>query len=383
MRHRSTPLSKSLGTAALTSTALTYGMALVPGKADAPRWEILIPLAVSTLLAGCWVLAVRSAAHVVRRSVVPARAGIPAALGPIRRDWGHITMAYLVIWAPFFAGAAAQRGSGSALGGIWCALTACFAIVLSFYVLALVTTQLGPGQKILRADAAAGRVHAVRARFGDAVREEYRKPTGTGVGDINTVDYYYAELLPEVEDGGPAVRPTVRFASMSGDSFRINVGDKHLSRAAAELVGHSGWLCWPTRWKDLAGTDEQRRVAAAFVTDSGHVVWGHTREDDWTTWLRGEIAPVRETDPTLSAQVLPSPSRFLPAAHGVSLLYAAAAALLAVPYLAGAVPSGVGIGLGVAAGVVGFIAGGRMSGGAGNLDPELWTVRQESHPSLG
>ncbi|MFI6946443.1 hypothetical protein [Streptomyces sp. NPDC050422] len=51
-------------------------------------------------------------------------------------------------------------------------------------------------------------------------------------------------------------------------------------------------------------------------------------------------------------------------------------------HLVGAVPFGVGIGLGVAAGVVGFIAGGRMSGGAKGLDPALWTVRQESHSSL-
>ncbi|QKW30422.1 hypothetical protein HUT11_33120 [Streptomyces seoulensis] len=109
---------------------------------------------------------------------------------------------------------------------------------------------------------------------------------------------------------------------------------------------------------------------------------GHTRQDDWTTWLRGELAPVRETDPTLSAEVLPSPSRFLPAAHGVSLLYAAAAALLTIPYLVGAVPFGVGIGLGAAAGLTGLVAGVRMANGAKILDPELWTTRQESHPSL-
>lgn len=382
MRHRSTPLSKGLGAAALASMAVAYGSALVPADADVARWEVLVPLAAGGLVAGCWVLAVRTAPPVVRRAAVPARAGIPAALGSIKRDWGHIAMAYLVIWAPFFAGAAAQHGSGSTLGGLWCVLTAIFGVVLSFYALALATPQLGPGQRVLRADAGAGRVHAVRARFGDAVREQYRKPTGTGTGDITTVDHYYAELLPESEGGGPAVRPTVRFAPMYGESFRINLGDKHLSRAAAELAGHSGWLCWPTRWKDLAGTDEHRRVAAAFVTDTGHVVWGHTRQDDWTTWLRGGLAPVRETDPGLSAEVLPSPSRFLPAAHGVSLLHAAAAVLLTVPYLVGAVPFGVGVGLGAAAGLVGLIAGVRMGSGAKILDPEVWTPRQESHPSL-
>lgn len=382
MRHRSTSLSKGLGAAALGSMAVAYGSALVPRDAGVVRWEVLVPLAVSGLLAGCWVLAVRSAPPVTRLPAAPARAGIPAALGSTRRDWGHIAMAYLVIWAPFFAGTAAQHGSGSALGGLWCALTALFALVLSFYALALVTSRLGPGQKVLRADAAAGRVHAVRARFGDAVREQYRRPTGTGTGDISTIDSYYAELSPESEDGGPAVRPTVRLASMRGDSFRINLGDKHLSHAAAELAGHSGWLCWPSRWKDLAGTDKDRHVAAAFVTDTGHVVWGHTRQDDWTTWLRGELAPVHETDPTLSAEVLPSPSRFLPAAHGVSLLYAAAAALLTIPCLVGAVPFGVGIGLGAAAGLTGLVAGVRMGNGAKILDPELWTSRQESHPSL-
>lgn len=382
MRHRSTSLSKGLGAAALGSMAVAYGTALLPRDGGVARGEVLVPLVVSGLLAGCWVLAVRTAPPVTRRPAVPARAGIPAALGSIRRDWGHIAMAYLVIWAPFFAGVAAQHGSGSALGGLWCALTAVFAVVLSFYALGLFTAQLGPGQKLLRADAAAGRVHAVRARFGDAVREQYRKPAGTGVGDISTIDYYYAELLPESEDGGPAVRPTVRFSSMNDVNFRINLGDKHLSHAAAELAGHSGWLCWPTRWKDLAGTDKHHLVAAAFVTDTGHVVWGHTRQDDWTTWLHDEIAPVRETDPGLSAEVLPPPSRFLPAAHGGSLLYAAAAALLTTPYLVGAAPFSVGIGLGAAAGLVGLFAGVRMGSGVKILDAELWTVRQESHPSL-
>lgn len=53
-----------------------------------------------------------------------------------------------------------------------------------------------------------------------------------------------------------------------------------------------------------------------------------------------------------------------------------------VIYLVGAVPFSAGIGLGTAAGLVGLFAGVHLGTRVKMLDPELWTVRQESHPSM-
>lgn len=99
--------------------------------------------------------------------------------------------------------------------------------------LALLPSYLGREQRLLKEDAAAGGVHE-----GDTDGER-----------------------------------TVRLQAMNA-GHSSTVGDKHLSQSAAQLADHSGWLCWPTRWRDIAGTNKEHTVSAAFVSDSGHVVWG-------------------------------------------------------------------------------------------------------------
>lgn len=383
MRHRSTPLATTLGGAALVCLAGGFGATVVRYDADTPRLDILVPLALAALFVGGWVLAVRAAPPVERLAPSPARDGIPSTLRAIRRDWGHVAAAYLTIWAPYAAARAAFGTGGSVVGSAFCALTLLFAVVMSLYATGLLTTQLGAAQRMLREDAVSGSVHAVRVRFGPAVREDYRRPTGTGVGSITTTSSYYVDLLSEGDSDG---QKAIRLRSMdAGANFRIPIGEKHLSYAAAQLSGHSGWLCWPKRWKDIAGTDKQRQVSAAFVADTGHVVWGRTAERDWEPWLRGEAAPVRETDSGLAAEPLPHPSRFRPEAHTATLLIAAVAALTTVPYLLGSVSYVVGLVLGAVAGILALAAGVRL-GFIGvqkqNMDPELWTVREEAHPSL-
>ncbi|MGA5896873.1 hypothetical protein [Streptomyces venetus] len=383
MRHRSTPVTTTLGGAALVCTAGALGAAVVRYDADAPRLDVLMPLALAALLAGGWLVAVRSAPPVERLPDSPARQGIPGTLGAIRRDWGYIAAAYLTAWAPYAAARAAYGKGGSVVGSAYCGLTLLFGVVVSLYAIGLLTGQLGAAQRMLAEDAASGSVHAVRVRFGTAVREEYRRPTGTGVGRILTTSSYYVDLVP---DGGPDGQGAVQLKSMyAGDNFRIPIGEKHLSYAAAQLSGHSGWLCWPTRWKDIAGTDKQREVSAAFVADTGHVVWGQMAEQDWEPWLRGEAAPVRETDSGLTAEPLPHPSRFRPKVHTRTLLITVAAALTAVPYLLGAVPYELGLVLGAGAGFLTLAAAARLSVigvTKQNMDPNLWTTRTKTHPSL-
>ncbi|MER6527693.1 hypothetical protein [Streptomyces sp. NPDC001508] len=154
----------------------------------------------------------------------------------------------------------------------------------------------------------------------------------------------------------------------------------HRPGALRHDVGHSGWLCRPTRWRDIAGTNKERTVSAAFVSDSGHVVWGTTPKDDYVYYLRAAGAPVCQTDTALAAAPLPRPSRYFPKAHTSHLGIAAVGALLSVPCLLGVVPHWAGMLLGVLSGAVGLLAGMTM-GGVG-VDQEPWTVRTTSHPSL-
>ncbi|MFD4861625.1 hypothetical protein [Streptomyces atratus] len=378
MQHGSTPLARTLGAAALLSAVAAWGAASIRYDADAPRLDILVPLALAAVFAVSWLLASRLAPPVKPLpATAPPREGIPGKLGAVRRDWGFVAAAYLTVWAPYVAARTAYGDGGSILGSLYCLLAWLFGVVLSLYAIGLLKNQLGPAQRMLREDAAAGSVHAVRVRFGTPVREAYRYPTGNGVGQVATSSTYYVELVPEDDSGSPR---TVRLQAMSGYNFRINVGDKHLAQAAARLVGHSGWLCWPTRWRDIAGTDKQRKVSAAFVSDSGHVAWGVTPEEDYAGYLRAGAAPVRETDTALAVAPLPRPSRYFPKVHASHLRVAAVGALLAVPFLLGVVPYWAALLLGVISGALGLSAGMKKNGVG--VDQEPWTVRERSHPSL-
>ncbi|MGW7440627.1 hypothetical protein [Streptomyces sp. NPDC054849] len=72
--------------------------------------------------------------------------------------------------------------------------------------------QLGTAERLLREDAAARRVHAVRVRIDTAVRENVRRPALTGVGRIRA-DASRLEPSPQTPGGD---RPPIRFQPMSG-----------------------------------------------------------------------------------------------------------------------------------------------------------------------
>ncbi|MGP2437273.1 hypothetical protein [Streptomyces sp. JW3] len=373
----STPLARTLGATALGSAAVAW-LAAGFHFVGAPRWDVLVPLALAAVSALGWLLACRAAPAVRPLPVTaPPSDTIPGKLGPIRRDWGFAAAAWLTVWAPYVAGRTAWKGDGSPLGALYCLLAWFLGVVLTLFVIGLLKNQLYPAQRMLRADAAGGGVHAVRVRFGTPLRGVYRYPTGTGVGKIAAFVTHGVELVPE---NGTGDGPAVRLLAMEGHNFRIALGDKHLTHAAAQLVGHTGWLCWPTRWRDIAATNPKHKVPAAFVSDSGHVVWGETAEDGHTPYLRGGAAPLHATSPARAADPLPRPSRYFPKTHASHLRIAAVGALLAVPYLTGVVSSWPGMLLGVAAGAAGLFAGMTMDGVG--VDKEPWTTLESSHPSL-
>ncbi|MET9450675.1 hypothetical protein [Streptomyces cinerochromogenes] len=376
MQHRSTPLARALGAAALLSTAVAWGAATIRSDTG-PRLDIVVSLALAALFALGWLLASRSAPLVTPLpATAPARKTVPGKLGAVHRDWGLIAAAYLTVWAPHVAACAANEGRESLLGDLFVVLTFILGAALSLCNLSLLQSYLDPAQRMLKEDAAAGSVHAVRVRFGTPVRETYRYPTGKGVGRIGVRSSYYIELVPEGEtDGQGAVRLRTTHVGHS-----VIVSEKHLTHAAAQLVGHGGWLCWPARWRDIAGTEKERRVSAAFVSDSGHVVWGVTQEEDYAPYLREGTAPVCATDTALTVTPLPRPSRYFPKVHGWHLGVAAVGALLALPFLLDVVPYWAGLLLGVLSGALGVFAGMTLDGVG--VDQEPWSVRERLHPAL-
>ncbi|MGW2742876.1 hypothetical protein [Streptomyces sp. NPDC001450] len=200
-----------------------------------------MPLALAALFSLGWVLAGRWAPPVEPLpTTAPPQERIPGKLGAVRRDWGFFVAACLTVRAPCAAGCVAVAAAGDDdpfLYALYVVVSWLFGVVLSLYALALLKNQLGPGQRMLREDAAAGSVHAVRVRFATPVREAYRYPTGDGVGRIATSSTYCIELVHENEAGR---RRTIRLRAMSGHNFRISVGNKHLAHAAARLVGRTG-----------------------------------------------------------------------------------------------------------------------------------------------
>ncbi|MFF1442495.1 hypothetical protein [Streptomyces sp. NPDC058295] len=377
MQHLSTPLARTLGAAALLSAAAAWGAASIRYDADGPRLDVLAPLALAAVSVVGWLMASRSAPLVkLLPSTAPPRETIPGKLGAVRRDWGLVAAAYLTVWAPFVAANSAYGGRGSQLGAVYCLLTFILGAVLSLCNLALLQSNLGRSQRMLKEDAAAGSVHAIRVRFGTPVLEMYRYPTGQGVGRIAASTSYGVEL---VHEGDTGEQRTIRLRAMRA-AQSDKVGDKHLTHAASQLVSHGGWLCWPARWRDIAGTNKDLKVPVAFVSDSGHVVWGEMQQDDYAYYLRDGAAPLCETDPGLAVAPLPRPSRYFPQVHASHLRVAAVGALLAVPFLLDVVPYWAGLVLGVVSGALGLLAGMTMDGVG--VDQEPWTVRTTSHPSL-
>lgn len=128
------------------------------------------------------------------------------------------------MWAPYAAARVAYGTdygkSGSPAASALCALTLLYAVIGSLYGIGLLGRQLGAAQRLLREDATAGRVHAVRVRNTGAVQENYRSPARTGVGKTSVSVSRWLELEA---DGAGDVRP-LRLRAMEGVNFKIATG---------------------------------------------------------------------------------------------------------------------------------------------------------------
>ncbi|MEW2620477.1 hypothetical protein [Streptomyces sp. NPDC048106] len=315
MQRRSTPLAKTLGAAAPSAAAVSWVMTYTEGRTD-------------------------------------------------------------VVWAPNAAANSAFDNGQSSFTALYVVLTWLLGVVLSVYATVLLRSPLRTGQRVLRKDAAAGGVHAIRVRVRCPVRETNPYMTGDRARRVATSSAYCVELVPEDDADRQRTIRLQAIPAISKRHVRISPGDRHLAHAA--LVGHGGWLCRPERWRESIGADPQRRAAAAFVSDSGHVVWGVTPDKDHRKYLRAGAAPVRKTDPALAVKPLTRPSRHIdfPRVHFFRLVIATAGALLVLPCALGVVPGWAGLPLSMAAGALALLAGVPMRDEA--EDRDRWTVREPS-----
>lgn len=161
-------------------------------------------------------------------------------------------------------------------------------------------TPAGPRQRVLRADAATGQVHAVRVRIGAPIWKRYEK-RGDKPGTIKAEHTHWLEVSPV--EGGVPLQISAMYPAGGGTGLTRTTTD--LLQAGLQLACRQAWLCLPTRWKMI-----EKELPAALVVDTGHVVWGELSRDAARQYLADRISGApRLSQPHLSRPPEPRPAR--------------------------------------------------------------------------
>ncbi|MFE2540394.1 hypothetical protein [Actinacidiphila glaucinigra] len=190
------------------------------------------------------------------------------------------------------------------LTGIAVFLLLCVLLVIS------AIDNAGTGMAKMRADAAAGRVHACRVRIGPAVWQQHAGFKAWSV-----------ELkLPD------------RMLRLSGHGNLTSSGYRELLGVSSRYGGDDAWLCWP-----LGSGNHDSSTVAVLVLDDGQTVWGKIvirqggQPADRNFRLPGtnvETSPARTTRP-----LFPVVSRYRPSVHPWAVALLATAFLAVLPVL--------------------------------------------------
>lgn len=374
----STVLTRLCGGAALVAVAVAVGLTLVRQDAPTPRWDIIEALGVAALAVCGWVLACRAAPAVRVESPVPAQPSIPRSLRKPPHDWGLAAGAVLTIVAPLTV----LRFGFALYEGVLTGLVGIAGTGLGFWLLVYVATdllghRLGPSQRVLFADAAAGQVHAVRVRIGAPVWKRYEK-RGDKPGTTKAEHTHWLEVSPV--EGGPPLRVHPMYPAGGGTGLTRATTD--LLQAGLQLTGHQAWLCLPTRWKLI-----EKGLPAALVTDTGHVVWGELSRDAARQYLaapvNGASVNVHATSPDRPSVALPGRAKFRQDLHGPQLLWLLGAFVLAAPALLGVVEGFPGSLLCLGSAVTVATSGLGVTRRARELPGTIgWTVREGRDPAI-
>jgi hypothetical protein len=361
------------GGAALVAVAVAVSLALVRHDATTPRWDIIEALGVAALAAGGWILACRVAPTVRVESPVSAQVSIPRSLRQPPHDWGLAAGVVLTIVTPL----AVLRFGFTLYEGVLTVLAVIVGMGLGFWLLVYVVTdllghRLGPCQRVLRADAAAGQVHAVRVRIGTPIWKRYEK-RGDKPGTIKAEHTQWLEVSP-VGGGGP-LRVCPMYPAGGGTGMTRTTTD--LLQAGLQLGGRQAWVCLPTRWKLI-----EKALPVALVADTGHVVWGELSRDAARQYLADPVN-LHPTSPDRPSLALAGRAKFRRDLHGRQLVWLLAAFALAAPALLGAVAGFPGSSLCLGTAVAVAASGLGVTRRAGELPGEIgWTVRDSRDPAI-
>ncbi|MET9406597.1 hypothetical protein ABZX90_12655 [Streptomyces sp. NPDC002935] len=376
--RRATVLTRLCGGAVLVAVAVAVGLTVVGHDAPTPRWDIVAALGVAALAAGGWILACRTAAAVRVESTVAAQASIPRSLRQPPHDWGLAAGVALTIVTPL----AVLRFGFTLYEGVLTVLAVIVGAGLGFWLLVYVVTdllgrRLGPRQRVLCADAAAGQVHAVRVRVEAPIWKRYEK-RGDKPGTIKAEHTHWLEVSPV--GGGAPLQVYPMYPAGGGTGLTRTTTD--LLQAGLQLGGHQAWMCLPTRWKLI-----DKGLPVALVADTGHVVWGELSRDAARPYLADPVngAPVNlhPTSPDRPSLSLAGRAKFRRDLHGRQLVWLLAAFALAAPALLGTVAGFPGwlLCLGTAAAVAASGLGVTIR--AGELPGTIgWTVREGRDPAI-
>ena len=331
--RESTLLTRLLGGGALACAAAAICLTYADFRAPWPRWEQIGAGTAALLLAAAWAAACRLAPPLRPASAAPDAAPghvpppIPAKFRPPAKDYGLAFGALLTVLGPVTALRCVATNDGSSgigpLGGIAMLLLLVPTLGLLAYVVFGLPARrrLGAKHRVLLADAASGKVHAVRVRIGATVWQRH-STRGDKPGAIAVMNNRRLEVRT---DSSRSLR--IHAMHPAGGGFAQNETQLALLQAGTQLTGQEAWLCWPSRWKLIEGS-----LPVALVCDSGHITWGEVDRDASTRHLR--TGP-QSTTPDRATRALPRPAKFRPRLHLPQLALLLAAYVLLLPTLLG------------------------------------------------
>ncbi|MFD3532073.1 hypothetical protein [Streptomyces sp. NPDC058664] len=344
MRHT---VTETLRAASLVCAAVAVVLFFAHDRSDGARWDVLAALLTGAACIGAWSLLTRNEPPLGPPEPAPEpMRDLPSVLPRNPVDWYLTAGMTLVAVAPWAVVRYAfhQEVDLAILVLVSLALIPWSLVVLVLTVKNLLVRRLPEPQRLLAADARAGRVVAVRFESAGAEWKRFVPEDSTKLID------------PPLDH---AQHLTVRDAK--GDWYGIHgllstlFGPDHARKQLAffgpRTKGRHVWIYWPERWEPVLAVARRRGHPAypvVAIADDGEMMWGYAALDYTDRYLT-DPTNLRATTPGVRARPVRPRPYFRPAVHGRMLIRLAVALAALTPVLLDAVSGGVSALLGLVA----------------------------------
>ncbi|MDV9190215.1 hypothetical protein R6L23_18705 [Streptomyces sp. SR27] len=370
MRHT---VTESLRAAALVCAAVAVALFLVHDRTDGARWDVLAAVLATTACTGAWALLTRREAPLGPPEQAPGpMTALPSVLPRNPVDWYLTAGATVYAFAPWAVFRYAAHGEVHiayvVLGAL--PLFTWTAVVLFLTVKHLLVRRLPEAQRLLAADARAGRVIAVRF---ESAGGEWNRIVPEDCTKLIDPPVEHAQHLKLQDAKGKWYGTHGLLSTLMGPDHARN----QLAFFGPRFKGRQVWVYWPERWQPvLAATRNSNRPAypVAVIADTGDMVWGYAALDYTDRYLT-DPTNLHATTPGLRARPVRPRPYFRPAVHGRMLLWLALALAALTPVLLGLVSDELSALLGIVAALA--VMGALPAARRGNTlvpDPSRWTL---------